>query len=82
MAQAGPAPAAVISLQGSVARRRRETLVRGVFMAAALLTVVISAFIIETLLVEAVSFVRQIDLGQLFGIGWFPRRGISASPRS
>ncbi len=76
MAQAGPAPAAVISLQGSVARRRRETLVRGVFMAAALLTVVISAFIIETLLVEAISFVRQIDLGQLFGIGWFPRRGI------
>ena len=26
--------------------------------------------------VEAIGFLSQIDLGQLFGIGWFPRRGI------
>jgi phosphate transport system permease protein len=76
MAQATPALSAGISLRGSAARRRRETLVRGVLLVAALTTVVISAFIIETLLVQAVSFIGQIDLGQLIGIGWFPRRGI------
>jgi phosphate transport system permease protein len=76
MAQAAPALPAGISLRGSAARRRRETVVRGVFLVAALTTVVVSAFIIETVLVEAVGFLGQIDLGQLVGIGWFPRRGI------
>ena len=33
-------------------------------------------FIVLTVLVEAVSFLSQIDLSQLVGIGWFPRRGI------
>jgi len=76
MAQAIPAQPAAISLRGSAARRRRESLVRVVFLGASLATVVVSAFIIETLLVEAVSFLGQIELGQLVGIGWFPRRGI------
>jgi phosphate transport system permease protein len=76
MAQASPALPAGITLTGSAARRRRERLVRAVFMGAALTTVVISLFIIETVLVEAISFLGQIDLSQLFGIGWFPRRGI------
>ena len=76
MAQASPALPAGITLTGSAARRRRERLVRAVFLGAALTTVVISFFIIETVLVEAISFLQQIDLSQLFGIGWFPRRGI------
>ena len=33
-------------------------------------------FIVETVLVEALDFLSQIDLSQLTGIGWFPRRGI------
>ncbi|MEO5963906.1 MAG: phosphate ABC transporter permease subunit PstC, partial [Candidatus Limnocylindrales bacterium] len=49
---------------------------RVVFLGASLATVLISAFIIETVLVEAVGFLSQVDLGRLFGIGWFPRRGI------
>ncbi|HYO42943.1 MAG TPA: phosphate ABC transporter permease subunit PstC [Candidatus Limnocylindrales bacterium] len=76
MAQASPALPPGISLTGSSARRRRETVVRAVFLGAALATVVISLFIIETVLVEAISFLGQIDLSQLSGIGWFPRRGI------
>ena len=76
MAQASPALPAGMSLRGNAARRRRETIVRGVFLAASLVTILISVFIIETVLVEAISFLSQIDLGQLFGIGWFPRRGI------
>jgi phosphate transport system permease protein len=76
MAQASPSLPAGMSLQGNASRRRRETIVRGVFLAASLVTILISLFIIETVLVEAISFLSQIDLGQLFGIGWFPRRGI------
>jgi phosphate transport system permease protein len=76
MAQASPALTPDGFLRGSAARRRREMLVRAVFLGAALATVVISVFIIETVLVEAVSFLAQVDLAQLLGIGWFPRRGI------
>ena len=76
MAQARPVLLAGISLRGSAARQRRERIVRTVLLSAALVTILISAFIIETVLAEALSFVGQVDLGQLFGIGWFPRRGI------
>ncbi|MEI7743994.1 MAG: phosphate ABC transporter permease subunit PstC, partial [Chloroflexota bacterium] len=38
--------------------------------------VVISVFIVWTVLAQAVEFLAQIDLGRLLGIGWFPRRGI------
>lgn len=76
MAQASPALPAGMSLRGNPGRRRRETIVRGLLLAASLVTILISLFIIETVLVEAISFLSQIDLGQLFGIGWFPRRGI------
>jgi len=80
MAHASPAHPAGISLRGSAARRRRETIVRGLFLAASLATVVISAFIVWTVLVQAIGFLGQIDLAQLFGIGWFPRRGIFDVP--
>lgn len=76
MAQASPAIPAGITLKGSAARQRRERTVRAVFMGAALTTVVISAFIVYTVVVEALDFLGQIDLSQLSGIGWFPRRGI------
>jgi phosphate transport system permease protein len=76
MAQAASTLPPGVTLAGSAARRRRETLVRALFLGAALTTVVISAFIIETVLVEAIGFLSQIDLSQLAGIGWFPRRGI------
>jgi phosphate transport system permease protein len=76
MAQASPALPAGMSLRGSARRQRRETIVRGLFLAASLITILISVFIIGAVLFEAIGFLSQIDLGQLIGIGWFPRRGI------
>ncbi len=76
MATALPTASAPLRLSGSAARRRRETVVRTVFMGAALTTVVISAFIVWTVAEQAIEFLTQVDLAQLVGIGWFPRRGI------
>jgi phosphate transport system permease protein len=64
------------SLKGSRRRQRRERVVRLVFLGAALTTIVISAFIVWTVLIQAVDFVSRIEPSQLVGIGWFPRRGI------
>ena len=63
-----------IDLRGSARRRRRESTVRGILFAAALSSVAVSGFIIYTVAIEAFEFLRQIDLGWLVGIGWFPRR--------
>jgi phosphate transport system permease protein len=76
MAQASSALPEGVSLRGSARRRRRESTVRALFLAASLATIVISLLIVATVLFQAVSFLSQIDLSQLFGIGWFPRRGI------
>ena len=66
----------MIALAGRGGRARQERLIRSIFTSAALITLLISAFIIETVLARAVEFLSQIDLAQLVGIGWFPRRGI------
>ena len=63
------------ALAGSAARRRRENMVSAVLLAAATLSVVITLGIVVTVLFEALQFLSQIDLSQLFTIGWFPRRG-------
>jgi phosphate transport system permease protein len=61
-------------LRGGSARRRRETVIRRAFGVAAAMSVVISAIIVVSLIGNAVSFLRQIDLASLFAGGWFPRR--------
>jgi phosphate transport system permease protein len=63
------------SLAGTAGRRRRESLVRIVFFAAALVSIIVSGFIIYTLVFRAVEYLTIIDLGQLVADGWFPRRG-------
>jgi phosphate transport system permease protein len=63
-------------LHGSSARHRKERAVRGVFFAAAALSVVVSALIVYSLFDEALGFLGQIDLSQLGERGWFPRRGL------
>jgi phosphate transport system permease protein len=65
----------VTSLSGTQRRRRRESLVRAIFLAAALVSVVVSGFIVYTLVFRAVEYLTIIDLGQLIADGWFPRRG-------
>jgi phosphate transport system permease protein len=63
------------ALLGSPSRRRRERVIQSIFLAAALISVVISAFIVYTLIFRAVEFLTIIDLNTLIADGWFPRRG-------
>lgn len=74
MTSAAPAPS--ISLGGDPSRRRRERRVSRALAAAAGTTVVVSVFIVLALAFETLEFLRQIDLADLFAIGWFPRRGM------
>lgn len=75
-AQAAEASGVSLRLAGVGNRARNEQFIRLGFTAAAAVTVLISALIIFTVLVRAIEFLSQIDLAQLVGIGWFPRRGI------
>jgi phosphate transport system permease protein len=72
---ARPPATSLADLRGSKRRRRREAIVRGVFRACAVLSIVISTLIILSLVRDAVTFVTKIDLPQLFASGWYPRRG-------
>jgi phosphate transport system permease protein len=65
----------VPQLTGSPARRRRERIFRTVFLVAASTSILITVFILYTVLFEAIKFLSTIDLGQLIADGWFPRRG-------
>jgi phosphate transport system permease protein len=69
-------PTSSILLQGDPSRRRRERIVSRTLAVAAVVTILISAFIVLALLFETIEFLRQIDLSDLFSIGWFPRRGM------
>jgi phosphate transport system permease protein len=70
------APGAPSALVGSRARRAREAWIGRLFFAAALVSVIITAFIIFTVFEQAVEFLLKIDLSQLVAPGWFPRRGL------
>ncbi|HEX2140793.1 MAG TPA: phosphate ABC transporter permease subunit PstC [Candidatus Limnocylindria bacterium] len=70
----------ISDLRGDPGRRRREAAIRLGFQAAALLSVVISAAIILTLVGEAWSFVSQVDPVRLIDRGWFPRRDMYGIP--
>jgi phosphate transport system permease protein len=62
------------SLHGSPGRHRRERAIRVVLLAAASVSVVISALIVWSLIGGALSFVTQIVADQLLADGWYPRR--------
>jgi phosphate transport system permease protein len=70
------APGAPSALVGSRARRVREAWIGRLFLAAALVSVLITVFIIFTVFEQAVEFLLKIDLSQLVAPGWFPRRGL------
>jgi phosphate transport system permease protein len=74
MAQANSSIPLALALGGSTGRRRRESTVRAVLLAAALASVFISAFIVYTLAVEAWKFLSQVDLAALVDGAWAPRR--------
>lgn len=57
-------------------RKNRERQVSVILSVAAGLTILVSVAIVGTLLQQAVSFLRAVDLTSLSAIGWFPRRGM------
>jgi phosphate transport system permease protein len=66
----------VTTLGGDRKRHRREAFWRGLFFAAAALSIVISAAIVLSLAGGAIDFLRKVDLSTLVGSGWFPRRNM------
>ena len=57
-------------------RRRREAVIHVAFLSAAVLSIVISAAIVLSLIGNAATFFLNVDKGLLFTDGWFPRRGM------
>jgi phosphate transport system permease protein len=79
MSAAATAPADSL-LRGTPTRRRNEGAIRAVLFGAAAVSIGISVLIVLSLVFEAVAFVQQIDLAQLFAQGWFPRRAQFSLP--
>jgi phosphate transport system permease protein len=67
-------------LRGTDTRRRNEGIVRSLLLLASILSVLVSAGIVLSLIFEAIQFVTSIDLSQLIDDGWFPRRGQFSIP--
>jgi phosphate transport system permease protein len=67
-------------LRGGSARRRREAVIKRAFGVAAAISIVISAVIIVSLIGNAISFLRQIQMSSLVAEGWFPRRSMFSLP--
>ena len=67
-------------LRGTASRRRNEGVIRGILLAAAIVSILVSVGIVLSLVFEAISFISQIQLSQLFAAGWFPRRGQFSIP--
>jgi phosphate transport system permease protein len=61
-------------LTGDPRRRRKERVVRYLFQGAALLSFAISIAIVLALVGQAISWLFDVDLGMLWGEGWFPRQ--------
>ena len=63
-------------LQISSRRHRRELSVRLVLLGAAVLSIVVSAAIVLSLIGNAIAFFIDVDKSALWTDGWFPRRGM------
>ena len=66
----------VEALRGNARRIRRERAMRGLFFAAASLSVVITVAIILSLAGGAIDFLSKVELSTLWSEGWFPRRNL------
>ena len=63
------------TLRGLPGRRRRESDIRALFTGAAMLSLLITALIVFSLVAEAWTFVSNVELGSLWGTQWAPRFG-------
>jgi phosphate transport system permease protein len=76
IAAGGPRGLTIGDLHGARGRHRKERTMRGLFFAAAFLSVVISVAIVLSLAGGAIDFLSKVDLGALWTEGWFPRRNL------
>jgi len=67
-------------LRGTPTRRRNESVIGAILLSASVLSILVSAGIVLSLVFEAIQFVSSIELPQLFDAGWFPRRGMFSIP--
>jgi phosphate transport system permease protein len=63
------------ALRGPRGRHRREAAIGYVLLGAALLSILISALIILSLIGGAIDFITHVALPALADNGWYPRRG-------
>lgn len=73
-------PLTIEDLAGDSKRRGRERRVKFVFVLAGFVSIAISVAIVVSLAGEAWSFLSQVELSELFTVGWFPRRGLYDIP--
>lgn len=73
-------PLTLEDLAGDQKRRNRERRVKTVFILAGFVSIAISIAIILSLVGEAWAFLSQVELSELFTVGWFPRRGLYDIP--
>jgi phosphate transport system permease protein len=73
-------PLTLEDLAGNSKRRGRERRVKFVFVLAGFVSIAISVAIVVSLAGEAWSFLSQVELSELFTVGWFPRRGLYDIP--
>lgn len=57
-------------------RSRKELTVQTILFVAGLISVLISALIVLSLVREAWTFIVEVDWSAVWSIGWFPRRGL------
>jgi len=55
---------------------RKEGVIRVIFFAAALISIVISVLIVFSLVREAWTFISKVEWATLWSTGWFPRRNL------
>lgn len=72
-------PLTIEGLVGDRKRRRRERRVKSLFVLAGLVSIAISVAIVVSLAGEAWSFLSQVELSELFTVGWFPAADCSTS---
>jgi phosphate transport system permease protein len=62
-------------LGGNPRRRRRERVIRALFLSAAGVSIVISVLIVVSVIGKAADFLTKIHPSQLLAGGWYPRQG-------
>jgi phosphate transport system permease protein len=71
-----PEALSISDLRGSSRRRRKEQVIKGLFLAAGAFSVLVSALVVFSLIGRAIQFLTEIDLSALWSSGWYPRRGL------